>query len=522
MKNIIKQNCFYDSILLMQVGQYLSKKFACEITLMMGTDANKALLKERGMLNPTGAQAKPNDLIICCDKEINDKEILSAIDGYLHQQKKEVDYNLKPEAKKESGFPDTNLVVISIPGEFVYYEVKKMILKYSRLSSSKEKLLNHKLCIFIFSDNVPIDEEIKLKKLALEHNILIMGPDCGTAIIDGIGLGFSNIVNIAKNNETGIGIVSAGGSGLQAICCMINNFGYKITEAIGVGGRDLSEEVGGITTIESIKVLEQDKRTKVIILFSKPPSEKIVRKIVRYLTYNCKKRYVINFLSANKYRDTNKIKFASTTYDAVVKAIKIFDKSFTIKAKKIFDKNVKNYIDKLKFSKRKYIRGLYSGGSLCEEAMVVLQKNRIKEIYSNVPLDRKYKLTNPWESVKHTIIDFGDDIFTRGKPHPMIDFTFRKERLINEAKDPDVAVIMFDIILGMGSHMYPVEELKDTLVNVKKICNSEILLCCTVVGTQKDPQKIKTVQSKLKQLGVLVFDTNVEMAEFVSNVVKML
>lgn len=520
MKNIIKQNCFYDSILLMQIGQYLSKKFSSEITLMMGTDANKALLKERGMLNPAGEKAKPNDLIICCDEKINDKDLISAIDSYLQQEEK-VDDGLGSELKKDSISTGANLIIVSIPGEFVYYEVKKMILEYSQISS-KEKLLNHKLCIFIFSDNVPVDEEVKLKKLALKHNVLIMGPDCGTAVINGIGLGFSNVVRIAKDNEDGIGIISAGGSGLQAISCMINNFGYKITEAIGVGGRDLSDKVGGLTTIESIKVLEQDKRTKVIILFSKPPSKKIVKKIVNYLTHNCKKRYVVNFLSTEKYGDTCRIKFASTTYEAVVKAIKIFDKSFTEGTKKGVDENVKKYVNKFKLTGRKYIRGLYSGGSLCEEAMVVFHQNSVKEIYSNVPLDRRYKLTNPWESVKHTIIDYGDDIFTRGKPHPMIDFTFRKERLLNEARDPDVAVIMFDIILGMGSHMHPVEELKDTLVNVKKMCNSEILLCCTVVGTQDDPQKIKVVRDKLERLGVLVFDTNVEMAEFVSKMVKML
>ncbi|MCS7227369.1 MAG: hypothetical protein NZ839_00200 [Endomicrobia bacterium] len=513
MKNIIYKNCFYDSIFLMQLSQKLSKKFNSEITLMMGTETNKGLLKERGMLTLEGQKARPNDLIICCGDDINTQEVLRSIHNVEQTQ-------TYAEAKPSKIPQDVNILIVSIPGEFVYYETKKIM---ENLPSGQNKILGHDLCLFVFSDNVPLEEEIFLKKLAVKKNVLFMGPDCGSAIINGIGLGFSNVVKVAKENEAGVGIISAGGSGLQAISCMIDNFGYKITEAVGVGGRDLSDEVGGITTIESIKVLEQDKRTKVIILFSKPPSEKVVKKIVNYLKNNCKKRYIVNFLGSKKYKSySDKIKFVTTTYEAVTTAIQFLSgkniKKYTIE----LDDKFNYWIKKMKKTQRQYVRGVYSGGSLCDEAMVVLKNEGITEIYSNVPLEKKYKLLNPWKSIKNTIVDLGDDIFTRGKPHPMIDFTFRKERILKEAEDNTVAVIMFDIILGFGAHPDPVGEIKDTLIQAQKICNSDIIFSCCIVGTRKDPQKLSYVKKEFEKIGVIVFNTNVEMAKFVSKIIKML
>lgn len=525
-KNIIKHNCFYDSIFLMQLSSTLSKTLSSNIVLMMGTDANKSLLKEQNLLTSDGEKATVNDLIICCDRSIDDNKLFSLIDKL---SKSSTDSQTTPAIyeKQETQIlpPGTNLVLISIPGEFVYYETKKIIETFS---FSGNKILNHTLCLFIFSDNVTIDEELKLKTLALKHNILILGPDCGTAIINGIGLGFANNVRTIfeltphqRRRVKGIGIISAGGTGLQTISSMIHNLGYTITQAIGTGGRDLSDKIGGITTLEAIKILENDPETKVIIIFSKPPSKKVASKILNYIRNNCKKKFIINFLGIEKKSHSQKIVFTKTTDDAVITAIKSLDKKFSFPNRRISPGEMKRYISILSHSGRKYVRGLYSGGSLCDEAMIVL-KDYVKEIYSNVPLNKKYLLPDPWKSVKHTIIDLGDDIFTRGKPHPMIDFTFRKERILQEAQDKNVAVIMFDLVLGYGAHPTPVKELSSVIRQAKKVSNNEIIFCSVIVGTNRDPQNYNGVVKSLKSLGVVTFSSNVEMSLFVGKIIAKL
>jgi succinyl-CoA synthetase alpha subunit len=518
MKNIIKPNCFYDSILLMQIADILSKQNSCEITLMMGTDANKSLLRERNLLTSEGEKAKVNDLIICCEQNIDEKKLFETIDS-LSQTKTFTEKTIVD--KDITDLPlDTNLICISIPGEFVFYEVKKIIETFNPIG---EKVLGHKLCIFIFSDNVTIEEEKQLKNLAKKKNVLIMGPDCGTAIINGVGIGFSNKVKtifVNSKNKDAIGIISAGGTGLQAISSMIHNFGFTISQAIGTGGRDLSETIGGITTLESIKYLENDINTKTVIIFSKPPSAKVVKKIVSYINKHCKKKYILNFLGSKNFKDTKKVFFASTMQEAVLKSIKFVNPKFKLKPVKN-SKNISNIIKNLQKTNRKYLRGLYSGGSLCDESMIVLKKY-IGNIYSNTPIDKEYNLTNPWESFRHTVVDLGEDIFTRGKPHPMIDFTFRKERMLQESKDKEVAVIMFDIVLGWGANKNPVEELEQTIIKSKKLSLNEILFCSVIVGTDEDVQNYSYVEKKLKKLGVITFNSNVEMSEFVGKILNKL
>ncbi len=514
MKNIIKPNCFYDSILLMQIASVLSKQYSSEVTLMMGTDANKSLLRERKMLTSDGEKASVNDLIICFDKNVDEKKVFDTIETFSKSSS-----NQKQDLIVEDKIPqNTNLILVSIPGEFVFYEVKKIIEEFV---SQGESVLGHKLCIFIFSDNVSIEEEKELKLSALKKNILIMGPDCGTAVVNGLGLGFSNnIRTIFDNNnisKQGIGIISAGGTGLQAIMTMIHNFGYTISQAIGTGSRDLSEEVGGITFLESIKYLEKDPYTKTIILFSKPPSEKVVKKITEYISKNCRKMYVLNLLGLNKKQEVKNIFFAQTMQEAVVKAIKVINPKFEIRNK--ITVSTSFWVNKLKKTNRKYVRGLFSGGSLCEETAIVLKKY-IGDVYSNIPIEKNHKLPNPWKSFKNTIIDLGDDIFTRGKPHPMIDFTFRKERMIEESKDKEVAIIIFDLVLGWGSNIEPIKEIRDTIKLSIKNSNSQILFCAIIVGTEKDVQNYANIERQLKKLGVMTFNSNVTMSEFVGKILQ--
>src|SRR5580704_9603583 len=96
----------------------------------------------------------------------------------------------------------------------------------------------------IFSDNVPIAEEASLKHEARERGLMVMGPDCGTAIIGGVPLAFANAVPRGD-----IGIIGASGTGIQEVSTLIARAGRGVRHAIGTGGRDMHAEVGGLTTL---------------------------------------------------------------------------------------------------------------------------------------------------------------------------------------------------------------------------------------------------------------------------------
>ena len=266
--------------------------------------------------------------------------------------------------------PEANLVLISIPGEFAAREAKKAIMKG--------------LHVFIFSDNVPLSEEVKLKKLAQQKEVLVMGPGCGTAVINNISLGLMSEVEPGP-----IGIVGASGSGIQEIAVIIDKQGLGISQAIGTGGRDLSEAVGGITMIQGIKALEEDEKTKIIVLVSKPPAPETMKKVLGVVS-KCKKPVVINFLGGNTetITETGAIS-ASTLEEAALKAVSLtrgepLSEDFYESLKKEFA--VFAEMEKKRLApQQKYLRGLFCGGTHCEEAVLIL-KNYLKELYANVPL----------------------------------------------------------------------------------------------------------------------------------------
>ncbi|NTW32028.1 MAG: FdrA family protein, partial [Bacteroidetes bacterium] len=390
--------------------------------VVMGTKENKSILEASGLLISDFDNTGDSDLLICIKAEneqitdsfLNDtenifKKIRNKNDDTEDFAPKSLDGAIKI-------LPEANLSLISIAGKYASGEAMKALKKG--------------LHVMIFSDNVNMEDELKMKIYATSKGLLVMGPDCGTAIINGIPLAFANVVN--RGN---IGIVAASGTGLQEVSCVISNEGGGISQAIGTGGRDVKKEIGGMMFIQAMQALEKDKETEVIVLISKPPHEDVLEKICKEIKKIMKP--VVAILiggNAEKIREAGAIP-ASTLEETGLIAVALSKGKNTEAIKKELlksDETIKALSAKLsinKNKKQKYLRGLFSGGTLCDETQLIL-KEMIGFVYSNSPLNKEFKLADSWKSQQNTIIDIGEDEFTVGRPHPMIDFSLRNKKIV--------------------------------------------------------------------------------------------
>lgn len=493
----IKKNHYQDSMKLMQISQKLrSLEGVKNAAAIMATEANLTMLKEAGLIKEVPDAAGANDLIVAVEAVSAEKanEAIESLDSLLMPTDpaaaSEVSYkNIETAAK---ALPGANIAVVSVPGEYAKIEVAKAIEKGMHT--------------FLFSDNISIDEEIELKERARDKGLLVMGPGCGTAIINGTGLGFANVLNKGP-----IGVIAAAGTGMQEVTSLVSNLGSGITHAIGVGGRDLSEDVGGITTLQAIGMLHNDSETEVLLLVSKPPSDSVAAKVFEAVR-DTGKPAVICFLGSGLTSDDRDIYFAPTLDEAAERAVQLSKKSKSkprINSANNLKKLVRESVKSLS-PRQKYLRGLYSGGTLCYEAQQVLNPI-LGNIYSNAPLNKDFKLKDSNKSERNSCIDLGEEEFTVGRPHPMIDATLRSERLLNEASKANVGVILFDIVLGHVASSDPAGDLLPAIVEAKKRAKKKgrnLVFISHVCGTGNDPQVLEEQEEKLRNEGVLVFPTN--------------
>jgi succinyl-CoA synthetase alpha subunit len=474
-----------------------------QAAVVMGTPINKDLLKNLDLLLDDAEKASPNDLVIALDAEDD-----ATIDAALL----EVDRLLVARETSEEGevfpktldsairvMPNANLTMISVPGEFAAREATKAVRKG--------------LNVFLFSSNVAVEDEVKLKQLALKKGLLVMGPDCGTAIINNIVLGFGNIVRRGT-----IGIVSAAGTGLQQVSTIIHSEGFGISQAIGTGGNDLSKAVGGLMMIEGIKRLAEDKATEAIVLISKPPDKEVSDRVLD-AAKRSNKPIVVNFLGGSPEEiEGHGGVSAATLEDAakvVCNAMRKKQPSRTIftaekeEVAKLAETESKGFT-----ANQRFIRGLYTGGTLCSEALVILSPI-LGPIHSNSPLDSKYMLEDSGMSKDHTFVDMGSEEFTLGRPHPMIDYTLRKQRIIREAANPETAVILLDVVIGFGSHDDPAGELIPPIMKARAAAEGEgrrLSFVASIVGTDLDHQDLRDQQKRLEDAGVIVMPSNAQAA----------
>lgn len=500
---VIRKKQYYDSVFLMGVNNRLSDSAGVRQTaVLMGSKVNKELLADIGVHAPQIDRAQPDDLIVAVIAESQEivEQVLGDLDAAL--QTMTVGKPVSVWHTFEDGFaqrPCANLAVISIPGEYV-----------DRVA---RKALKAGLNVFIFSSNVTIEEEIELKRLASQNSLLVMGPDCGTSLIGGVGIGFANAVR-----QGSIGVIGASGTGLQEFTSQVHNAGLGISHAIGTGTRDVTDDIGGITTFAALEALEADTDTKVIAFVSKPPGARMLTRLLERLEKS-KKPIVSCFLGADTIPAAGtRLHFARTIDEAVQQAVQVIDSNATRLELSLTPEEL-GWCERERMGwlqEQKYLRGIFSGGTFCYQFQRILRDAGL-DVFSNAPLDAKFMLDHPDQSRAHTLVDMGDEHYTRGKPHPMIDGALRKARIQAESQDPQVAILFLDFILGYNASLDPIGELLDGIVQARQAAKdrgTRLTIVASVCGTADDPQDLNFQTSLLREQGVYVFRSNAKAALF--------
>ena len=512
-KILVRKNAYYDSVFLMLATKGLKQSPGIrEAVVAMGTEVNLALLKEIGLLSGEAESAKPNDLVIAIEAETGDaaEEACRIAEDILKKKGHgggEEEYRPVSLEGALSIFPEANLVVISVPGLYAAREARKA--------------LNRGLHVMIFSDHVPVEEEVELKERALQRGLLMMGPDCGTAILNGKPLCFANVVRRGP-----IGLVAASGSGLQEVCCCIDRMGGGISQAIGTGGRDLQDRrVRGRMMLMGIEALKQDPETRVIVVLSKPPAEEVAATVLSKLE-RTGKPCVVHFLGRKPSASGGSVRFSANMEEAAAMAVALskgeeyreISRSFSnAKMATVAEAEVQNMT-----SEQKYVRGLFAGGTLAIEALALFEQEGFK-VLSNVRKEPGLALRSPHRSEGHTIVDMGDDVFTLGRPHPMIDPSLREERMAREAADPGTALLLLDVVLGYGAHEDPCGPLGETVASAKTTVAGRggyLSVIASITGTERDFQNIAEQKKKLEAAGCLVLPSNYQAALMALHVIR--
>ena len=505
-RTIIRPNTYMDSIFLMQATKAVKKIEGVEqAVVVMGTDLNKTVLSDVGRLTPEAEAAGPGDLIVSLEVTADAAvdAVIEAIDqmsagGSKSAVVEEVKYTTIPCAV--GAHPESNLAIISVPGGYAAHEAKKA--------------LENGLSAFIFSDNVSLEDEVMLKKLAAEKGLFVMGPSCGTSVIGGVSLGLTSVMAGGH-----IGIVGASGSGIHEIAALITQRGGGISQAIGTGGRDLSKEVGGSTMLRGIDYLDSDPKTDVIVLVSKPPHPETAAKIYERVSH-CTKPVVI-YLLGGKPEDVRAVgAYAPECLEQAADfALTLADGGKPEHTP--FLAGLKEQLAGLAAEEKsrlsagqKYLRGLFCGGTHTEETILILREF-LPELSANVGFGGAKLLASPHISVGNSVVDMGDEEFTKGKPHPVMDPSILCDRILTEGRDPETAVILFDMLLGYGAHEDPVGCIEGTLrqiVEETRAAGRHISLVAAITGTQLDPQDFVMQKRRLQALGVHVMGSTAKAA----------
>ncbi len=507
--NVVKRNFFRDSLQLMRLSEEAKKLPGVDDAVVaMGTETNKRLLEDLGLLGSEGRAATDGDLILAVrvTSGSNADEAVKSIERMIMSppsaqagQKSPTFHSLDSALVN---LPGANLAVVSVPGSQAF--VPSM------------HLLKRGVNVHLFSDHVPRDQEAKLKDYAHSQGLLVLGPGAGTSIINGVGLGFANAVR-----KGSVGIVASAGTGIQEASVLLDIVGLGVSQALGVGGSDVSEEIGGLMMKDCLGLLEADEGTQTVMIIAKAPTDRVMHEVVGYVEHETTKPVVACFLGLDSPAGSGKrVRFSKTLHSAVFEASTLAGG----KARAMFEEKVSTGFDELTAMSgslsgdlnpsQKYVRGLYSGGTLAHETLLVF-KELFGEAFSNTPLTPGFKLDDPGASRENSVVDMGDEFFTSGRAHPMIDPTLRKLRILQEARDPSVAVIMLDIVLGYGSSSDPGGTLKGSIEEAKasvKKRGGELVVMAHVCGTDADPQSLREQSEKLSNAGVVLFASNALMA----------
>jgi FdrA protein len=502
------RNSYRDSVELMQIAAELESLAGIDRAgLVMATPANREVLGAAGLLSDAAASAGPNDLVVAVasdDESVATHALERAAERLAGPgtegptETTRTESRTLAESVAEAG---ANLALISTPGTYATAEALKA--------------LKRGLNVFLFSDNVPVEDEIELKLLARARGLLMMGPDCGTAILDGVPLGFANVVRRGR-----IGLIGASGTGLQQVSCLIDRYGAGVSQAIGVGGRDLDERVGGTMMLAALERLGADPGTELIVLISKPPAASVAEQVLA-AAGAVGKPVIINFLGGDPGAVSAAGAIPAATFEAAAMIASAMALGRPIPADDALEaiapdpgrgsaedddssmavREAQAGLDPEQWR----IRGLYSGGSLAGEAKLVL----------GASLGAK-------AAKLHEILDLGDDEYTVGRPHPMIDPRLRNEHLVAAAADPSTAVILLDVVLGYGANGDPAGALASAIGVARHDAaraGRRFAVVASVCGTSSDPQDLVAQEARLAEAGVILAPSNARAAVLAARIV---
>lgn len=512
-KTRVKSGEYYDSVTLLAVAQGLLDVPGVEdAAAVMGTPANKGILGDSGLLTPEAEGASPDDLVVAVrasregtaeEALARAEELLKGSRAFREESSEALPRTIAGAVRRLEG---ANLALVSVAGRYA--------------GGVAREALKQGLHVFLFSNNVPLEEEIALKELGRERGLLVMGPDAGTAVVNGVALGFANAVLPGP-----VGVVAASGTGLQSVTSSLTRMGVGITQAIGTGGRDLSVEVGAIMMVEALKALQADPQTEVLLLVSKPPAPEVVKEVLAQLDESDKPA-VVCFLGGDpevvqRAGAIPAVTLEEAAYlaaavardgdpDAVGKELRRRDEELREEAQKLRGALKKG---------QKYFRGLFSGGTLCYESQLILKGLGLK-VASNEPVDEARRMADSTRSEGHVALDLGADEFTVGRLHPMLDPSLRNRRILQEAQDPETAVILLDVVLGYGAHPDPAGAAAEAVQKAQAAAHAagrEVHFVASVCGTSGDPQGLETQEAKLRAVGVHVLTTNAAATRFAAH-----
>lgn len=477
--NVVRRGYYADSVALMRVSRGVAALAGVEAaSLMIGTPSNKALLRESGLLAKAGEGAQPDDLVIAVRAKTAAaaraaiEEAARLLEARPAQRGGEGFPRSRGFAAASAALPEANLALISVPGAFAAAEARRA--------------LESGLHVMMFSDNVPVADEVALKRLALKKGLLMMGPDCGTSILGGAPLAFANAVPCGD-----IGLISASGTGLQEVSSLLARAGRGVSQAIGVGGRDLKDEVGGLMSLAALDALDADPSTRHIVIISKPPSARVAKKLLARVGRS-RKPVTLCLLGARGAKLPRNAGFAPTLLAAAERAA---------------GKRIRAFRSTPAAKRSGWIRGLFCGGTLCAEAQLVLQEAGMA-VASNAPVPGAK--TGSDRTAGHVLLDLGDDQYTQGRPHPMIDPELRNRMLGEALADPRVAVVLLDVVIGYGAHADPAGLVATEMQRARR---AGALVIASVTGTEDDPQGYGRQLARLREAGVWVAGSNAEAAE---------
>ena len=488
LRTVVKKGSYQDSVVLMLLTNEISTlEGVKKVSIMMATPANKDIFKQSGLDTEELMAATANDMVVVAD--VDDEAMLDVImenvEEFLKKQATSNNASKGTESVKSwdkalEKLPDANLAVISIPGAYAALEA--------------DRALDQGLNVFMFSDNVTIEDEKALKEKAHAKGLSVMGPDCGTGIIQGVPIAFTNSVS-----KGSIGIIGASGTGIQELTTIIDRLGEGVNNAIGTGGRDLSTTVGGITMMDMLDAMEKDETVKVLIVISKPPAQAVREKISARLSGFSKPVITLFLGEKPEYHEEN-FYHTYTLDEAARLAVSL------VRGKEVPEATVD--VDESEFYKaedNKTIKAYYSGGTLANEAAMLIKD--------------AMNVTDPPEDIEgymlqldgNIVVDLGDDAYTQGKPHPMIDPAKRIECMQEAVDDESTGVILLDIMLGYGSHPDMAGALLPTIKELQAkadAANRKVFFVATVCGTRRDYQGYDEAVNKLKEAGVIVCENN--------------